>query len=69
MNIEMIKKIEIDEYLAKLKKDYIIDPTCDVSYLILKDNTVTISIIDDNIIADNITKESIIDDIESIIKK
>lgn len=69
MKEEIMKKIEIDSYIKKLKRDYIIDPTANATYLILSDNTITMSLKDSDIIPENTTKEDIIKELESILKR
>jgi hypothetical protein len=69
MTRELIKRVDIDEYIRKLKRDYIIDPGLEISYIIMKDDSIALSLTEDEILNKDYTKQRILDRMELIIAK
>ena len=69
MTREMMKRVEIDEYIKKCQRDYIIDPMIEVSYIIMKDDSVSLSLLEDQVLSKEFTRQDILYKIKEIIAK
>lgn len=69
MTREIMKRIEIDAYIKKCQREYIIDPMIEVSYIIMNDNSVSLSLIEDQVISEEYTRQNILDHINGIMAR